>query len=45
MTWMVYGWAAPGSWASMEGTTYCSLPDMLPSGQDRVELDMELMRM
>lgn len=45
VTWMVYGWEAPGSSASIGGTTYCSLPDMLPSEYEQVKLDMEFMRM
>lgn len=43
--WLVYGWEAPRSLASMGGTTYCSLPDTLPSEYEQVKLDMELMQM
>lgn len=45
VTWMLFWLGSPRSWASSGGTTHCSLPDMLPSEQERVKLDMELMQM
>lgn len=45
MTWMAYGWEAPGSWASMGGNYILQPARHAAIRAGAVKLDMELMRM
>lgn len=45
MTWMVYSWEAPGSWASMAGNYILQPARHATIRAGAVKLDMELVRM